>query len=166
MRSLGNFTMFLKLILEFFFNYFLYHSCSKFYFNIFLLKKYLQNKLLFIFIIFSPSLILFHIYDPNMFFIKDSLIKLSILIHAYIFEKFDIKKYNKYLLCLIFPIILFLILTHEYQLFYIGVHLLITLGKLNNQKIIKQYLFFLIPIFFYLIFLMETLNNLKSYQNY
>ena len=136
----------------------------------FLLKKYLQNKLLFIFIIFSPSLILFHIYDPNMFFIKDSLIKLSILIHAYIFEKFDIKKYNKYLLCLIFPIILFLILTHEYQLFYIGVHLLITLGKLNNQKIIKQYLFFLIPIFFIIFFngnsqQFKELSELLSYYN-
>ena len=143
----------LKIDFRIFFSiiFFIIHL-SNFFLLFLLLKKYFQNKFLFVFIIFSPSLILFHIYDPNMYFIKDSLIKFSILFHAYIFEKFDTKNYEKYLFYLIFPIIIFLILTHEYQIFYIGVHLLITLGKLNNQKITKQYLFFLIPIFFIILF--------------
>ena len=82
----------LKIDFRIFFSiiFFIIHL-SNFFLLFLLLKKYFQNKFLFVFIIFSPSLILFHIYDPNMYFIKDSLIKFSILFHAYIFEKFDKK---------------------------------------------------------------------------
>ena len=50
-----------------------------------ILKKNVNNKLFYIFIFFSPSLILFSIYDPNVYFIKDILSKITILFHAYLY---------------------------------------------------------------------------------
>ena len=131
--------------------FFLIHIAN-FFLLFCLLKKYFENKLFFIFFIFSPTLILFHIYDPNMYFIKDSLVKLSILLHAYIFQRFDIKRYIKFLIVLIFPILTIIILIHEYQLFFITIHLLVTLGKIKNNRGLLKYYFFLLPAIFIIIF--------------
>ena len=106
---------------------------------IFLLKKYLNHKLLSIFIIFSPSLVLFHIYSPELYYLKDGIIKTVILLHAFIFYKFihvenNNIKYFCYLKFLIIPILFFVILNHEYQIFSISVHFLISLGAINKKK--------------------------------
>ena len=139
-----------------------------------LLKKYFENKLFFIFFIFSPTLILFHIYDPSMYYIKDSLIKLSILLHAYIFQRYDLTKYIKFLIFLIFPLLTILILIHEYQLFFITIHLLITLGKIKKNSDLLKYYFFLVPALFVIIYsgtqqqfeqLSKILNNYDVYLN-
>ena len=87
-----------------------------------------------------------------MYFIKDSLVKFSILLHAYIFQRFDIRKYNKFLIILIFPILTIIILIHEYQLFFIAIHLLISLGKIKNNRDLLKYYFFLVPALFVIIF--------------
>ena len=44
-----------------------------------ILKKNINNKLFYIFIFFSPALILFSIYDPKVYFIKDILSKITII---------------------------------------------------------------------------------------
>ena len=88
-------------------------------------KKFLVFKLFFIIIIFSPALLLFHIYDPNMYFIKDIFIKLSIILHGYFFLK-SVNKTNQrqsylfYLKFILMPLLFIIILIHEYQFFYIG----------------------------------------------
>ena len=55
-----------------------------------LFKKYIVSKIIFILIFLFSSLLLFHIYDPNVYFLKDGIIKLTILLHAYIFICFSV----------------------------------------------------------------------------
>ena len=147
------------------------------FFKIF--KKYIVSKIIFILIFLSPSLLLFHIYDPNVYFLKDGIIKLTILLHAYIFIYFSVnknqnKKYFSYLKFLILPILFIVILTHEYQVFFLGIHFLISLGaiKQNNhlKEIIKIYLILIIPFLLVIIFLgdqsqFETLNQILKKFN-
>ena len=75
-------------------------------------QKYLESYFIYVLIFFSPALILFHIYDPNLYFIKDIFIKITILLHAYLLLTiFNQKKdFEKYILLLKFVIIPFLIL--------------------------------------------------------
>lgn len=140
------------------------------FFLYFILKKYLSSKLITILIIFSPALLLFHIYSPDLYFLKDSLVKLTILIHAFIFHKFIIVEKNnaiylKYLKFLILPILFLTILTHEYQIFYLGIHFLISLSLINDKKSFKKlvilYSPLLIPFFLVIIFF----GDLTQFEN-
>ena len=147
------------------------------FFKIF--KKYIVSKIIFILIFLSPSLLLFHIYDPNVYFLKDGIIKLTILLHAYIFvcfsvNKNQIEKYFSYLKFLILPILFIVILTHEYQVFFLGIHFLISLSaiKQNNhfKEIIKIYLILIIPFLLVIIFIgdqqqFETLSQILKKFN-
>lgn len=118
--------------------------------NILLLFKIVENtnypleiKIL---ILFSPALLLFPIYDYNMFFIKDAFIKFLILFHAYIIivTKNNLDKYLIYLKFLVIPLIFFTnILIHEYGIFFIFVHFLFSLCAYQLKK-----KFFLIIYFF------------------
>lgn len=139
-------------------------------------KKYLVFKLFFIVIIFSPALLLFHIYDPNMYFIKDIFIKLSIIFHGYLFlrnsnETNLRENYFFYLRFIIIPFLFVTILIHEYQFFYIGIHFLISLAFVKNRidikKLIKLYLFLLVPFIFVIIFFgnENQLYNLSQILN-
>ena len=138
-----------------------------------LIKKFSQFKTIFILILLSPSILLFHIYSPNLFFLKDSIIKFVFLLHAFIFYKFYIleknaQKYFNYLKFLIIPILFLIILTHEYQVFSLSLHFLITLGtargSIDLKKIIKYYSTLLIPIMLIVIFFgnQTQFNNLSE----
>ena len=145
----------------------------------FLLRKYLISKFIFILIFFSPSLLLFHIYSPDLYFLKDSLIKLVFLLHAFIFYSTfvankDEKKYFNYLKFLLIPILFFVILTHEYQDFSLSLHFLISLGAIQKKKnlnqIIKIYLPLIIPIILVTIFFgdqkqFEQLNEILKFYD-
>ena len=50
-----------------------------------LFKRYIVSKTIFILIMLSPSFLLFHIYSPDLYFLKDSIIKFVFILHAYIF---------------------------------------------------------------------------------
>jgi len=143
---------------------------SQIFIFFFLFKNYIVSKLIFILIFFSPSLLLFHIYSPDLYFIKDGIIKFAILFHAFIFYYFvTIKKQNKkyldYLKFLIIPFLFIIILTHEYQVFSIAIHFLISMGINKNKKafkdITKIYLPLIIPIFLVIIFF----GNEQQYEN-
>ena len=127
----------------------------------YLLRNYIISKSIFIFIFFSPALILFQIYDPNLYYIKDGIIKFVVLLHAFIFYHFiivkkEIESYLKYLKFLIIPILILTILTHEYQIFSIGIHYLISLGiiksKKENKTLFKIFSILTVPIFLVLYF--------------
>ncbi len=128
------------------------------YFN--LLKKIKDYYLIFIFIVFSPSLILFNIYDQNTFLTKDIFSNLSILIHAVYINTHkndkDLKKYNKFLLFVVIPILFINIINHEMQFFFVGIHLLFTLYNYDikkvNQKQRKLFPYFLTLVPLILIF--------------
>ena len=143
---------------------------SQIFIFFFLFKNYIDSKLIFILIFFSPSLLLFHIYSPDLYFIKDGIIKFAILFHAFIFYYFvTIKKQNKkyldYLKFLIIPFLFIIILTHEYQVFSIAIHFLISMGINKNKKALKDitkiYLPLIIPIFLVIIFF----GNETQYEN-
>ena len=133
-----------------------------FYFlNIFLffalIKKYLSNKLLFIFLALSPTLIMFSFNDLGGYQRLDVLSIAAILIHALISQKYyekkiDLNFYQKILFYFIFPFIFISILFHEIQLFSLPFHFFVTWNILKDNffSIIKRYLIFLIPI--YLVF--------------
>tara|TARA_Y100000816_G_C26079658_1_gene568858 strand:+ start:194 stop:1483 length:1290 start_codon:yes stop_codon:yes gene_type:complete len=142
----------------------------QFYLFFKILNKFQISITIFIIVIFSPSLLLFHIYDPNMYFIKDIFIKLSFLLHGYLFLKskkintFN-EKYIYYLKFFIIPVLAFTILIHEYQIFYISLHILISISTVKRsidfRKIIKIYALLLAPIFF-VIFFFGDQNQLQN----
>ena len=139
-----------------------------------ILKKNKNNKLFYIFIFFSPALILFSIYDPNVYFVKDVISKTTIIFHAYLFLFYDQKTYYKYFKFLLIPILAISILIHEYQVLFLGVHILFTISKLDKfiklRPILKIYSFLIIPILFVIIFIGNTeiyleLNNILNKFN-
>ena len=139
-----------------------------FFFKIF--KKFIIFKVIFISIIFSPALLLFHIYDPNMYFIKDIFIKVTIVLHGYFFIKTSeykdqSERYLYYLKFIIIPILFIVILTHEYQIFFIGVHFLISIGKVKNntefKNLIKIYSILLLPF----LLVISFFGDLSQFQN-
>ena len=121
-----------------------------------LIHPYKISKILCTLIVFSPALLLFNFYDINTYFTKDNFTKLAILIHAlFIVKKVDDKNsivnYNRFLNFLIIPFLLFNILNHEHQIFFISVHMLLTLlvnynyGGNKSFASLKSYLILLIP---------------------
>ena len=152
--------------------YFLY--IIKIFLLYLILKKNINNKLFYIFIFFSPALILFSIYDPKVYFVKDILSKITIIFHAYLFLFYDYKKYLGYLKFLLIPILVISVLIHEYQVLFLGVHLLFSILKLNKfiklRSIIKIYSFLILPILFVFIFIGNSeiyleLNNILNKFN-
>ena len=152
----------------------LYFLQIYFFFKIF--EKYSRSYFVYFIIFLSPSLILFNIYDPNLYFIKDIFIKLSILFHAYLILSFviikkDSEKYFFLLKFFIIPILAVVILIHEYQVIFLSIHYLFSLSIARNKKNVHQinkiYLILLIPIIFVLIYIgdqtqYENLNELLS----
>ena len=131
-------------------------------------RIYKESYFIYFLIFFSPALILFPIYEENLYFIKDIIIKLSILLHAFILIRIKDKKnvdiYLEYLRFIIIPILIISMLIHEYQVLYISVHILLSLSfvKSKNEitKVLKIYLLLLIPIFLILIFM----GDLTQYE--
>ena len=122
-----------------------------------ILKKKFNNKLVYIFILLSPALIMFSIYDPKVYFLKDIFSKITIIFHAYLILFYNQKKYCSYLKYILLPILGISILIHEYQVLFISIHLLFTIIKLNDYiklpSIFKIYSFLIFPIFLVLVFI-------------
>jgi len=127
-----------------------------------LLYPYKISKLLCVLIVFSPALLMFNFYDINTYFTKDNFTKLAILIHALfivkkVHDKNSLANYNRFLNFLVIPLLLFNILNHEQQVFFVSVHLLLTLlvnynyDGIKNYKCLKSYLILLIPFFIILL---------------
>jgi|TARA_B100001093_G_scaffold149464_1_gene142197 hypothetical protein len=147
--------------INFFSVFFLFIYLIQTFIFFYLFRNYIISKPIFVFLFFSPALIIFHIYNPDLYYIKDGIIKFTILLHAFIFYYFVILKkknkiYLRYLKFLIIPILIFVILSHEYQIFSIGIHYLISIGIIQNKKEIKKiiqiYSILIIPVFLVLFF--------------
>lgn len=88
-------------------------------------------------IFFSPALILFPIYDFNMFFVKDAFVKFLILMHGFVIiqTRNSPDKYIVYLKFIILPLIFFTTLfIHEYELLFIPIHLVLSLYVFKLKK--------------------------------
>ena len=81
----------------------------------------------------------------NIYFVKDILTKITIIFRTYLFLYCDKEKYFKFLKYVLIPILGISILIPEYQVLFLGIHLLFTLTKLNKfitlEKIYKIYSF-------------------------
>lgn len=152
-----------------FFSYlFLILYLAQIYLSISIYKVYKCYNFIFLLIFFSPALILFTFYDLNLYFIKDIIVKLTILFHAYIIIIRNKKKINIYirdLKIIILPILTVSILIHEYQVIFLSIHILLSLTFVNTKneviKILKVYLILVIPIILILIFI----GNLSQYES-
>ena len=126
-----------------------------------LLYSYRNNILLIIFILVGPVIVLFSIYDIGTYMVKDKFINTLILIHALVAyntvkKNNSLKRYNYFLLIFVTPLLNFNFLLHENQLFFVGVHLLISLyvyDKVSNTSFLKSkyallYLSVLVSLFF------------------
>ena len=129
-------------ILQIYLFYTLFESFKKVYF-------------IFILIFLSPTLILFTVYDPNLYYLKDIFIKLTILYHAVLVLNYSSKitnnsDYNTKLKFVIIPLLSVVILIHEYQVLFLSIHFLLSLSfvtkKNNFFKILKIYSILIIPI--------------------
>ena len=160
----------------FFSNLFLLLHLMQVYLFYKIFKKFSQSNLIYIIIFLSPALILFYFYDVNLYFLKDIFVTLTILFHAFIlisfFDKNENKEsYFKILKYFLLPFLAIVILIHEYQVLFLGVHFLFSLSVAEDKKsilrIIKIYSVLLIPIFFVLIFIgnqiqFENLNHILN----
>ena len=138
------------------------------FFNLF--KKFIISKVFFIFVFFSPSLLLFHIYSPDLFFLKDAIIKLVFLFHAFIFYKLYVlqnnkNKYLEYLKFALIPILFIVILTHEYQVFSLSLHILISLGTVENKKEINKIGLIYSPLLISILFVILFFGNQLQFEN-
>ncbi len=136
----------------------------------YLFNRFIFSKIIFILIFFSPSLLLFHIYSPNLYFLKDAIIKLVYLYHAFIFFNFYVLKKNKikyfeYLKYVIIPILFFVILTHEYQVFSLSLHFLISIGITQNRKEIKKIIYIYLPLIIPIILVGVFFGNQQQFEN-
>lgn len=124
-------------------------------------QNFFKSTFVLLVLLFSPVFILFNIYDPNIYYVKDIFIKVSILFHAFVFiEKKKNGNYSNYiksLKFLIIPTIIAVSLIHEYQFFFVGVHFLISLGFCNSRKnfiyLLKIYSIILIPFILVIVFI-------------
>jgi len=153
-----------------FFSYlFLILYLTQIYLFISIYKFYKSYNFIFLLIFFSPALILFTFYEPNLYFIKDVIVKLTILLHAYIIiirnKKKKLNIYIKDLKIIILPILTLSILIHEYQVIFLSIHILLSLTFVNTKseviKILKIYFILVIPIILVLIFI----GNLSQYES-
>ena len=148
-----------------------------FFYKVF--EKYRQSIFIYLLIFLSPALILFSIYDINIYFIKDIFIKLTILFHGlviinHIENKEGYSHYINKLKFIIVPILFLSILIHEYQVLFLSIHILLSLSFMNNKKktlqILLIYLLLIIPVLLVLFFIgdqnqLDILNNLLQKFN-
>ena len=105
-----------------------------------IIEKWQKSLVISAIIIFSPALLLFPVYDENVYFTRDIFIKLSVLFHAYISSQIIQKKiikinYLNFLRFILIPTLFILIFVHELQIVFLSVHLLITYTVLQYQNI-------------------------------
>ena len=122
-----------------------------------LLKKFKNYIYLLIFVIFNPALILFNIYDLNVYMVKDVFINIAILFHAYFVSQNltsnkKVEEYDKYFSFFLLPLIFVNILIHEFQVFFVLIHILLSFTfyiyrgqNFLQSKTLKKYLILLVP---------------------
>jgi hypothetical protein len=103
-----------------------------------ILRKYIDNQLLFIFLALNPTLIMFSFNDLGGYQRFESISVFLILFHTYIVGKLNDKKdykkyYTKILYYTIFPLFSISLFIHEGQAFSLFFHLFLTYRVLKKN---------------------------------
>jgi hypothetical protein len=141
-----------------------------------IIEKWQKSLVISAIIIFSPALLLFPVYDENVYFTRDIFIKLSVLLHAYISSQIIQKKiikinYLNFLRFILIPTLFILIFVHELQIVFLSVHLLITYTVLQYQNIKNKLFYFsyylIIPIpLIYLIYISGNIDQFNQLNEF
>ena len=124
-----------------------------------LIKKFIHNKIIFLFIAFNPALLLFSFYDIGGYSRFDTISIFLIILHSTIANKIyenklTINQYQNYLYFLFVPLITISFLIHEIQLFILVFHFIIANNIFNfKEKNNKAWLIFLIITIVYFLIL-------------
>ena len=158
-----------KLIINFIF--LIFHSL-----NIFLFLKIIRpvldyNKIIYIFLLLNPALILFSIYDIGAFLRKEVIIITAFLFHIYISQLYncallDKKKYNKYTIYILIPFIFVNSLIHSIQILFLPVHFFIFKKNFNKEYDKKDlfFIFVLLLLFISQFFLYQLVPGHNLYE--
>ena len=150
----------------------------------FLLKDYISSKLIFVFLLFNPALILFSLYDNGAYLRKELIFITVSLLHCYFVNRYhkkiiSKKYYLSILYFLIIPLIIFNILMHELQYFLLLFHVCLTFNvlfeeiKFSNLRFIFQkkifyflpYILTIIPLILFYIYPTELSTLEKIYTS-
>lgn len=137
-----------------------------------LIKKYIGNTPLFIFLALNPTLILFSFNDLGGYQRFDSISVFLILYHSLIAHKYynkeiKIQEYKNKLFSIIFLIALISLFIHEIQSWSLLFHSVITLNIIKNyRKTFFYYSIFLLPVLFIFLFPVNEENIVKMINNF
>tara|TARA_X000000368_G_C23025228_1_gene709836 strand:+ start:432 stop:1652 length:1221 start_codon:yes stop_codon:yes gene_type:complete len=132
----------------------------------FLILKKIKNNLITVVFLLSPVLFLFPLFDFGAYQRLDSFLILTILVHTYLTLRLKIsltlEKYKIIINYLLIPLIFLFSLLQEITLLSIPFHMILffrNLSTKNEEKIIKNYFFFILPIFLFFYFLFSNTNE-------
>ena len=145
--------------------------------NIYLFIKIINpvlkySRIIYIFIVLNPALILFPIYDIGAFLRKEVIIITFFLFHIYIsqllnYDLINKTRYEKIFIFCITPLLLIGSLIHSIQILFIPAHFFIF--KLNKKNILDKskliFLIVIITLFFSQFFFHKNIDSYNLYLN-
>ena len=114
-----------------------------------------SSKIIYIFLVLNPALILFPIYDIGAFLRKEVFMVSSFLLHIYFsqlfnFEKIDKKKYINLVSYILGPFILINSLIHSIQILFLPFHFFIFKRNMNSKYERKSIIFIILLVIIFL----------------
>ena len=166
-EMMGFFNSYLNLKNEFFFTfYYIFFTSINLLIFFILIKNLIQFKLIFIFFVFSPALLLFQINDPFAFQRGETTIITLMLLHTLVVNLYSKKKLNKnsyvnFFILVLIPLLFINLFIYELQLFLIPFHIFMSINVFyknfylfkketylnKNFLYIAAYLVLIIPLF-------------------
>ena len=124
------------------------------FFNILLFLKIIKplinfNKVIYIFFLLNPALILFSIYDIGAFLRKETFMITSFLFHIYFSQLYnhgliDRKKYSSFVIYFLGPFFVMNSLIHSIQILFLPLHFLIFKNNIKNNYEKKKSVFVIV----------------------
>lgn len=129
------------------------------FFNILLFLKIIKplinfNKVIYIFFLLNPALILFSIYDIGAFLRKETFTITSFLFHIYFSQLYNNglinrEKYSNFFIYFLGPFLFINSLIHSIQILFLPVHFLIFKNNFKNNYEKKNSVFIIVLLLFF-----------------
>ena len=140
------------------------------------------NKIIYIFFLLNPALILFPIYDIGAFLRKETFMITSFLFHIYFSQLYNygvinVKQYSNFFIYFLGPFIIINSLIHSIQILFLPVHFLIFRNNIKNFYEKKNFVLIIVLLLLFcsqFVFYQQvpsdllfktTLENLGNFNN-